>query len=165
MNATADRTLADIVQASPLGRELTAPEAAALASIASLRDVKDGEVLLAEGAKDGLLHVIVSGRIAVARKRDVSDGWNVLHHLEAGDLVGELSFMDDAPRYAALVAAGPTRVLVLRREDFETLLDREPRVVYKTMRAIMRVAHEVQRRLSRQMLDLQQYLYRPGAKY
>jgi hypothetical protein len=33
------------------------------------------------------------------------------------------------------------------------------------MRAIMRVAHEVQRRLSRQMSDLQQYLYRPGAKY
>jgi CRP-like cAMP-binding protein len=136
-----------------------------VASIVSARDLQDGEVLLAEGARDGLLHVVVSGRIAVARRDELDGSWNVLHHLEAGDLVGELSFMDDAPRYAALVAAGPTRVLVLNRRDFETLVEREPRVVYKVMRAIMRVAHEVQRRLSRQMSDLQQYLYRPGAKY
>jgi CRP/FNR family cyclic AMP-dependent transcriptional regulator len=158
-------SLADTVLASPLGRELTAPEAEALAGIASLRDLKDGEILMPEGSKDGLLHVVVSGRIDVARHRDTKDGWNVLHHIEAGELVGELSFMDDAPRYAALVASGPTRVLVLHREDFETLLESQPRVVYKTMRAIMRVAHDVQRRLSRQMLDLQNYLYRPGAKY
>jgi CRP-like cAMP-binding protein len=158
-------SLTDTVLASPLGRELTPPEAAVVASIVSARDLQDGEVLLAEGARDGLLHVVVSGRIAVARRDELDGSWSVLHHLEAGDLVGELSFMDDAPRYAALVAAGPTRVLVLNRRDFETLVEREPRVVYKVMRAIMRVAHEVQRRLSRQMSDLQQYLYRPGAKY
>jgi CRP-like cAMP-binding protein len=157
-------SLRDTVLASPLGRELTPQEADALAAIVTMRDLADGEVLLPEGAKDGHLHVVVSGRIAVARR--AADGrWNVLHHLEAGDLVGELSFMDDEPRYAALVATGPTRVLVLDRADFETLLDREPRLVYRVMRGIMRVAHGVQRRLSRQMLELQEYLYRPGAKY
>ena len=89
----------------------------------------------------------------------------LLHTVEPGDLVGELSFMDDEPRYAALLAAGPTEVLVLDRRDFETLVDREPRVVYKVMRAVMRVAHKVQRRLSLQMRDLENYLYRTGAKY
>jgi CRP-like cAMP-binding protein len=158
-------SLVDIVRNSAIGRELTPQETDTLASIVSVRDLADGEVLLPEGATDGHLHVIVGGRIAVARHRDTGPGWTVLHHLETGDLVGELSFMDDAPRYAALVASGPTRVLVLDRKDFETLLDREPRVVYKVMRSIMRVAHDVQRRLSRQMHELQEYLYRPGAKY
>ncbi len=158
-------SLVDIVRNSAIGRELTPQEANTVASIVSVRDLADGEVLLPEGATDSHLHVIVGGRIAVARHRDTGPGWTVLHHLETGDLVGELSFMDDAPRYAALVAAGPTRVLVLDRKDFETLLDREPRVVYKVMRSIMRVAHDVQRRLSRQMHELQEYLYRPGAKY
>ena len=158
-------SLTDTVLASPLGRELTPAEAEVVASIVSVRDLKDGEVLLPEGARDGLLHVIVSGRIAVARRDEHDGGWNVLYHLQAGDLVGELSFMDDAPRYATLLAAGATRVLVLNRSDFETLIERQPRVVYKVMRGIMRVAHEVQRRLSRQMHELQQYLYRPGAKY
>jgi CRP-like cAMP-binding protein len=141
-------SLTDTVLASPLGRELTPPEAEVVASIVSVRDLKDGEVLLPEGARD-----------------EHDGGWNVLYHLQAGDLVGELSFMDDAPRYATLLAAGATRVLVLNRSDFETLIERQPRVVYKVMRGIMRVAHEVQRRLSRQMNELQQYLYRPGAKY
>lgn len=158
-------SLTDTVLASPLGRELTPAEAEVVASIVSVRDLKDGEVLLPEGARDGLLHVIASGRINVARRDEHDGSWNPLYHLDTGELVGELSFMDDAPRFAALVASGATRVLVLNRRDFETLIESHPRVVYKVMRAIMRVAHEVQRRLSRQMHELQQYLYRPGAKY
>jgi hypothetical protein len=37
--------------------------------------------------------------------------------------------------------------------------------VYKTMRAIMRAAHRVQRRLSLQAQDLEDYVYRTGARY
>ncbi len=44
MTAVTAKTLPEIVLASPLGRELTPAEAEALASIASLRDLKDGEV-------------------------------------------------------------------------------------------------------------------------
>ncbi|MCZ8130838.1 MAG: cyclic nucleotide-binding domain-containing protein [Steroidobacteraceae bacterium] len=157
--------LTDVVLASPLGKELARPEAEALAAIVRVRDLADGEVLLPEGARDSHLHVILDGRVNVARRVESGAGWNVLYSLSRGDLVGELSFMDDEPRYASLVASGPTRVLMLGRADFEQLLASQPLVVYKVMRAIMRVAHDVQRRLSRQMLELQNYLYRPGAKY
>ena len=159
------QSLTDLVLASPLGKELALPEADALAALVSVRELADGEILLPEGARDSHLHVILEGRINVARRAESGGGWNVLYALSRGDLVGELSFMDDEPRYASLVAAGPTRVLLLGRAEFEQLLVSQPRVVYKVMRAIMRVAHEVQRRLSRQMHELQQYLYRPGAKY
>lgn len=156
-------SLTDTVLASPLGVELAPDEAAELAKLVTVRDLADGEILLPEGARDSHLHVVVSGRIAVARKGE--DGWNRLYSLEPGDLVGELSFMDDEPRYATLLASGPTRVMVLERADLERLLDTHPRAVYHVMRAIMRVAHKVQRRLSAQMMDLQNYLYRTGAKY
>lgn len=155
--------LTDTILASSLGKELTQPEAEALSKLLTVRDLADGEVLVNEGTRDSHLHVILSGRIAVARRND--SGWNTLYTLGAGDLVGELSFMHDEPRYATLLAAGVTRVLVLARQDFERLLDQQPRAVYKVMRAIVLVAHDVQTRLSRQMLDLQNYLYRPGAKY
>lgn len=157
--------LIDVVLASPLGRELTRDEAAKLAALVKVRDLADGEVLVPEGSRASNLHVITRGRISVARRDAVSGEQSVMHTLETGDLVGELSFMDDEVRYASLVAAGPATVLALAREDFETLVESEPRVVYKVMRAIMRVAHAVQRRLSRQMLDMQNYLYRTGAKY
>ena len=50
------------------------------------------------------------------------------------------------------------------RADFETLVETEPRVVYKVMRAIMRVAHRVQRDISRQLQEFQNWIYRNGAK-
>jgi CRP/FNR family cyclic AMP-dependent transcriptional regulator len=156
-------TAMDALRSSPLATELTPAEVNVLGALVQLRTLVDAEVLLPEGARDGHLHVVIRGRIDVVK--DTAHGRSLLHTLEPGDLVGELSFMDDEPRYAALIASGPTEVLVLDRRDFETLVDREPRVVYKVMRAVMRVAHKVQRRLSLQMRDMENYLYRTGGKY
>ena len=154
----------DAVRNSPLARELSPAEVQVLGGILTMRELKDGEVLLPEGSRDGTLHVIVAGHIDVVQ---MSDQWGrrLLYRLEPGDLVGELSFMDDEPRYAALIASGPTQVLVLARSDFETLVEGSPRIVYKAMRAIMLVAHRVQRRLSLQLREMEQYIHQPGAKF
>jgi CRP-like cAMP-binding protein len=152
----------DVLRSSPLGAELTPSECAVLAKLVHVKALGDGEVLLPEGARDPLVHVVAEGRVQVVK--DSVHGRTLLHTLKAGDLIGELSFMDDEPRYATLVASGPTKVLCLSRTDFETLVETEPRVVYKVMRAIMRIAHRVQRTISRELLDLQNYVYRTGAK-
>lgn len=155
-------TTTDAVRRSPLATELTPLEIEIVAGVVTLRELKDGEVLLPEGSRDSHLHVVVTGHIEVVRTSDRNR--TLLYRLEPGDLVGELSFMDDEPRYATLIASGPTEVLVMARSDFETLVDRSPRIVYKVMRAIMRVAHKVQRRLSLQLQDMEHYIYRTGAK-
>jgi CRP-like cAMP-binding protein len=152
----------DALRSSPLGAELAPSECAVLAKLVRLKTLADGEVLLPEGARDPLVHVVVEGQVDVVK--DSVHGRTLLHTLKPGDLIGELSFMDDEPRYGTLVASGSTRVLCLSRADFETLIETEPRVVYKVMRAIMRVAHRVQRSISRQLRDLENYVYRTGAK-
>lgn len=149
---------------SPLAVEMDDAEVSALARLVEVRDCKGGEVLVEEGASDSHLYIPISGKIEIT-KLDEHNEPTVLHTLRAGELAGELSFMDGEPRYASLVAGGPTRVLVLDRLKLESLLASHPVVVYKTMRAIMRVAHHVQRRLSRQMVDMQHYLYMTGGKY
>ncbi len=154
---------ADLVLASPLGRELSRDEAVTLGALLAVRDLAAGELLVKEGTRDDHLHVIVSGALAVTRQSEGAS--NVLYMLHPGELAGELSFMDEDVRYASLVASGATRVLVLQRAQLETLLEKHPRIVYKVMRAIMRVAHDVQRRLSVQMSELQNYFFRPGAKF
>jgi len=152
----------EVLRSSPLGAELAPSECAVLAKLVHLKALADGEVLLPEGASDPLVHVVVEGRIQVVK--DSVHGRTVLHTLKPGDLIGELSFMDDEPRYGSLIASGPSKVLALSRADFETLVETEPRVVYKVMRAIMRVAHRVQRNVSRELQELQNYVYRTGAK-
>jgi CRP/FNR family transcriptional regulator, cyclic AMP receptor protein len=108
--------------------------------------------------------VIVSGALGVVR-HPAGEPPVALHTLVAGDFAGELSFIDGTERYASLEAHGPTRVFFLRRENLEALLDSEPRIVYLVMRAIIRIAHNIQRRLSIQSVELSNYIYKQHGRY
>ena len=49
-----------------------------------------------------------------------------MEQIRPGDVVGELSFLDGATRYASLVALSDTRVLGLSRSALEGMLDTHP---------------------------------------
>ena len=85
--------------------------------------------------------------------------------LSAGDFVGEMGFMDGTELYASKVALGETRVLGLEREKLESLLPAQPLIVYRVMRAIIRVVHQIQRRLSMQQAELSNYIYKQHGRY
>jgi CRP-like cAMP-binding protein len=153
----------ELVRNSALAAELTGDQCGVLAELMAVRDLADGEILFKQGTSDNHLYTVVSGALAVARE---SDGqWVNLHVLTKGDLANELGFMDGKPHYAALRAAGPTRVLSLEREKLESLLEREPVIVYRVMRAILRVVHVILNRLAMQSSELTNYVFKVHGKY
>jgi CRP-like cAMP-binding protein len=155
----------DLVRGSALAVELTGDQCVVLAQLVSVRSLADGEVLVEQGAVDDQVYVIVSGALAVARRREADGEWITLHLLSKGDLAGELGFMDGRPHYAVLRATGPTRVLCLTRQKLESLLEREPVIVYRVMRAIFRVVHVVLNRMAMQTAELTNYIYKVHGKY
>lgn len=155
----------ELVRNSALAVELTGDQCAVLAELVSVRKLADGEVLVKQGASDNHLYVIVSGALAVARQVEADGQWVNLHLLGKGDLAGELGFMDGRPHYAALRATGPTQVLCLEREKLESLLQREPVVVYRVMRAIFRVVHVIVNRMAMQTSELTNYIFKVHGKY
>jgi CRP-like cAMP-binding protein len=155
----------DLVRGSALAVELTGDQCDVLAELVSVRSLEDGEVLVKQGATDNHLYAIASGALAVARQIEVDGQWVTLHVLTKGDLAGELGFMDGRPHYAALRATGPTQVLSLEREKLESLLQREPVIVYRVMRAIFRVVHTVLNRMAMQTSELTNYIYKVQGKY
>jgi CRP-like cAMP-binding protein len=155
----------ELLRNSALAVELTGDQCAVLAELISVRDLKDGEVLVRQGASDNHLYVIVGGALAVARQVEADGQWINLHLLSKGDLAGELGFMDGRPHYAALRATGPTQVLCLEREKLESLLEREPVIVYRVMRAIFRVVHLIVNRMAMQTSELTNYIYKVHGKY
>jgi len=159
-----DKAKTELVKKSKIGAELTDQQCGVLSEMVDISDHADGAVVVPEGAKDDELRVILSGALAVAKKSPSSE-WVRLNVLTAGDLAGELAFMDSEPRYAALVALGPTRVLSLRRAKLESLLESDPLIVYRVMRAIARFAHQVLNRSSLQVAELTSYVFKTGAKY
>ena len=153
----------ELVRNSALAVELTGDQCAVLAELMAVRDLADEEILVAQGAGDRHLYAVVSGALAVARE---SDGeWVNLHVLTKGDLANELGFMDGQPHYAALRAAGPTRVLSLGLEQLESLLGREPVIVYRVMRAVFRVVHVILNRLAMHSSELSNYIFKVHGKY
>jgi len=166
MNAPTDLQPGAIqaLQASKLAPELTPAELETLARHVVFRDLQGGEILVPEGTSDNHLYVPVHGALGVVKNAGRPEAVT-LYTLTPGDLVGELSFIDGTPHYAALVAIGATRVLGLEREHLESLLITHPVLVYRVMRAIVRTAHAIQRRLSMQQAELTNYIYKQHGRY
>jgi CRP-like cAMP-binding protein len=149
---------------SKLAVELNDEERRVLAAAMTLRDLQQGEVLIREGSADDHLYVVASGVLGVVKGAGLEEEVTI-NAIRPGDVVGELSFLDGATRYASLVALSETRVLGLSRDALEGLLETRPKVVYHVMRAIVRVVHEIQRRLSMQTAELTNYLYKTHGRY
>jgi CRP-like cAMP-binding protein len=154
-----------MVRKTVLAKELSDADCDVLAGLVRLRTLADGEIVCDEGQSDSKLHVVMSGALNVSKREPGGKGWTTLYALTAGDLVGELSFIDETPHYAALRAAGPTEILSLDRKDLEKLLESHAWVVYRVMRAIMRTVHALMRRMSVQSIELQNYIYKQHGRY
>jgi len=76
------------------------------------RDVPAGDVLLAPGAKNEYVFVVLSGRLDV---RVGSQDAPILATMEVGACVGEMSIIEDKDPSAYVVAAEPSHVLVIHK--------------------------------------------------
>jgi len=159
-----DSTLLQTLRASKLAAELTDEECRMLAEAMDLRRLKDGEVLVNEGQADEHFYLIIKGVLGVVKGAGTPERVT-LNTLSAGDFAGELSWLDGAKRYASLVALSETDVLGLERVKLEGLLTRDPMLVYRVMRAIIRAVHQIQYRLSMQQTELSNYIYKQHGKY
>jgi CRP-like cAMP-binding protein len=154
----------EALRQSKLAIELDEEQVSKLADHVTMRDLADEEVLCEEGHSDDRLHIIVNGAVAVAKRQPSGEFLN-LNVLTRGDLVGELAFMDGRAHYATLRAMGSTRVLSVKREELERMLETEPVIVYRVMRAIFRVVHTILHRMGAQQSELTNYIYKLHGKY
>ena len=115
------RTVAEILAAVPLFAGLPPASAQALerAGARGAR-LRAGEHLFREGDPAGSVFIVAAGRL------DVVMGDEVLRVLGPGDVVGELALLAESPRSASVRARRDSRVLEVRREDFDALLASEP---------------------------------------
>ncbi len=155
--------LCDIVRRSPLGQDISEQDCRVLAEIAEMHTLKDDQVLFEEGVTDNSVYLIVEGRLAVTKGGEGNR--TTLHVLEPGDLAGEMSFIDGTPHSATLVAHGDAKVISLKRDRFESLLQSHPQVVYHVMRTIVRTVHSTLRRMNMQYIEMTNYISKTHGRY
>jgi CRP-like cAMP-binding protein len=154
----------DLVIGSSLGSELSNEEAGVLADLMNYHDVADGEFLIEEGATDDTLHVLLSGKLEVVKHTGAGESAS-LAILRPGALAGEMSFVDGAVHTVGLRALTDCRVLSLRRKDFEEIIEQQPRLVYKVMRAVTRSAHRIVHQMNHEFIELSNYIFKQHGRY
>jgi CRP-like cAMP-binding protein len=122
--------------------DLGPAELAALERLAEPREYGEGAVILAQADRGDALYVLVRGKVKVVLYGESGREIILSIFKSPGDFFGEMSLLDDEPRSASVIAAEPSRLLVLWRRDFHAHLERHPRTA-------LRVLTELSRRLRR----------------
>jgi CRP/FNR family transcriptional regulator, cyclic AMP receptor protein len=130
-------TKADALGRAPLFEALPRKQLVELAKLTEDMDVPAGRVLCREGQRGREFFVIVEG------DADVTRGGKPIAQLGPGDFFGEIALIEHSPRTATVTAATPLRFFVLTSQAFWGMLDHNPGVERKVLRALARRMFEL----------------------
>jgi len=123
-------TKVEALKRAPLFAELSRKELTELARVTEDVDVDTGKVLCKEGQAAQEFFVIMDGEVEVTRRG------KKLATRRGGEFFGEIAVVEEIPRTATVTAKTPLRFFVLTRRSFLRLLDEQPGVERKVMRAL-----------------------------
>jgi len=164
---TTEEMILQALRNSTLSEELRDSEVELLASFITLREYKAGDSILKPGdteLKDTLL-ILGSGDVEATA---IASGEKMtLHLLQPGDLAGIIGFVGGNVMQisASVVAKTDSKVLLLDRVRFESLLNTNPAIVYYVMRGIVRNVHGIVRRMNMQSVEMNNYMFKQGGRY
>jgi CRP/FNR family cyclic AMP-dependent transcriptional regulator len=121
----------------------------ALAAVCVPRSFRRDQYLMYQGDPGDHLVVVVDGLVKIMVTSDRGDEM-VLATLGAGEILGELSVIDQGPRSASVVAVQPTTTLVVTRTALITAMQHSPAL----LDALLRMLGGLVRRLTEQASDL-----------
>ena len=154
---------AQLVKTSTLGDELNDQDAAVLASVMAVHQLKDGEMIVKEGQKDDSLFLLARGSLSVISAHNEDN--EIVYTMKAGECAGTRAFVDRTPRKATLQSKGDALVYSMTPQGFESLLDDHPKIVYKVMRAIFRITHSNLMRMNQEKEQLSNYINKTHGRY
>jgi len=132
-------TKVEALKRAPLFEGLSRKELVQLARVTEDLEVPPGKTLCKEGDVGHEFFVLVDGEAEVTR-----NGKRVASRA-GGDFVGEIALLEETTRTATVTAKTPLRFFVLTRNDFRHLVDQNPSVERKVMRALARRVVELSR--------------------
>ncbi|WP_313920383.1 cyclic nucleotide-binding domain-containing protein [Tahibacter sp.] len=115
-------------------------------------DVPAGQYLFREGDAGAEMYIVESGSIAILR---TARGSEPLAVLEPGDFLGEMSVLEDQPRFASALAQSNCRLLRIERAAFAELLRQNVEIAVRIMRKLALRQRRAEQRISELQQELQ----------
>lgn len=116
-----------IIERNSLFRGLPSAAIDRIAALATRRTYKADSVVFMRGDPGDSLYGVVTGRVRISAS--APGGKEVfLNIMEPGDAFGEIALLDGQPRTAAATTLAPTELMVIQRDQFVALLQKEPKL-------------------------------------
>ena len=128
-----------------LFESLDAKELKLLAKTCTERQYPAGAVLIKEGEPGAGLFILVEGKVSVTQGQPPQE----IATLGAGEVIGEMSLLDDLPRSATVTALEPSRCLLVPVWDFRATLRETPDIAIKLLAQLSRRLRKTEQQLHR----------------
>jgi CRP/FNR family cyclic AMP-dependent transcriptional regulator len=103
-----------------------------------------GDVIFCEFEPGDNFYLIQSGRVQLVKI--MGDIEKIIDILEPGEIFGEMSILEEAPRSATAIAHTAVKALEFNRENFEVLMQGNPQIAMKLLKTFTRRIYDQKRR-------------------
>ncbi|MGD1027066.1 patatin-like phospholipase family protein [Candidatus Binatus soli] len=134
-------SLRERIAALELFEDLDEHEIDALAAEMLWIGLPAGSVLFVEGELGDALYIVLSGRLSVLATDAHGDVMTVAQ-ITPGETVGEMALLSGDPRAATVAALRDAELVGLKRDAFERLVDRHPRILSFVTRLLVKRLRE-----------------------
>lgn len=126
----------ELLQSMPIFANLDSETLIKIVPLFTEKRYREGEVLFQENTLGDRLYIIVDGEIEIGKRQRREDDTTRLALRRTGDIFGEMSLLEEEPRFASAKAVKDTIVLELSKPDFLRMLGEHPLVGYQIMRIL-----------------------------
>jgi CRP-like cAMP-binding protein len=125
--------------------DLTTEEIEKIIGIMKEINVPEGSVIIQEGDVGDSMYIIMDGSVEVSKTLTMKiDGQGfeekekILTRLSAGDhiIFGEVGLLEENVRTASVIAVNNCNLREIKKEDFQKLADKDPRMGFKIVKNI-----------------------------
>ncbi len=119
---------------------------------------KEDDIIYNEGEKGGTLYFLLSGKVRICRTSQFGD---LLPYaaVNDGETFGLMSFIDGSNHNATAISDKDCVVAEIKRESFETLLEKDPMMFAKVYKKIGIHLCDIIRTMNKQYMDLTTYMF------
>jgi CRP-like cAMP-binding protein len=110
---------AAFMHTGPLSKDLTEGEIRELAPYFEVIMLNPGGVIFEEGERSQDLYLLYEGGVVLLKQEPSQQVQSVIGSLGKGEMFGEMSFIEDAPRSCTIKADQPTILIKLSKAKFE----------------------------------------------
>ncbi len=142
----------------PFFSDLSDSELQVMSQIMKKQSFKLGETIFKESEDGQSIYIIRKGEVKACKTAPDGELFT-LTIMKDGEIFGEMSFLDGRPRSATVVAVSDIETYVIEKADFETLVDGNPRIIYKLLKNIVFTIHSIVRGMNSRYIEMVNYMW------